>query len=94
MSVHDWIGSVGALLIVGSYLGLQVGRLDPQAVPYSLLNAIGAALIIWSLLFAPNTSAFIVEGFWLAVSLFGLLRARSRRIEAAVEGDAPGEGER
>lgn len=76
---HDLAGGVGVACIVGSYLLLQAERLDPRGVAYSTLNAMGATLVIVSLCFAFNASAFTVEAFWLAISLWGLGRARRRR---------------
>ena len=37
-----------------------------------MLNALGASLIIVSLLFDFNLSAFIVEAFWVIISLIGI----------------------
>lgn len=72
---HDLVGNVGVALILGTYFALQIGRLDPRRVSYSLLNALGAGSITISLLFDFNLSAFVVEAAWVAVSLFGLWRA-------------------
>ena len=79
VTIHDWIGALAALLIVGSYLLLQLDRLDQKRIPYSAANAVGAALIIESLVFDFNLSALLVESFWLAVSLYGVGRALTLR---------------
>ena len=79
MEVHDIIGTLGAFLILGTYFLLQVGRLRAEELRYSLLNAAGAALILFSLFFAFNLSAAVVEGFWLLISVGGIAKwARSR----------------
>ena len=70
----DLIGNIGVALIVGAYLALQLGRLDGRAPLYSITNAIGAALVLVSLWFDFNLSAFIVEMFWVVISLIGLVR--------------------
>jgi hypothetical protein len=63
-----------------AFLLLQLGRLSSNSVWYSILNAVGAGLIVFSLLFNFNLSAFIVELFWVAISLLGLFRVlRTRR---------------
>jgi len=41
---------------------------------YSLLNALGASLIILSLLDNFNLSAFLMEAFWVLISLVGVVR--------------------
>ena len=72
---HDFVGNVGVAMIVGTYLLLQIGRMRSTAVAYSLLNALGAILIVVSLCFDFNLSSMIIEIFWLAISGYGLWRA-------------------
>jgi hypothetical protein len=72
---YDAVGTVGVVLIVGAYLLLQLGRLRADAMLYSALNALGALLIIVSLVYDFNMSAFLIEAFWLAISVFGLKRS-------------------
>ena len=77
MNFHlsDLAGFIGVLLIVAAYLLLQLDKLPSSSPRYSLLNAVGALLIIFSLIFKFNVSAFIVEAFWFFISLFGLTRS-------------------
>jgi multidrug transporter EmrE-like cation transporter len=82
MQLHELIGTLGAALIVVTYLLIQLRRIDVSDVRYSLLNATGAALILYSLTVDFNLSAFVIEAFWLLISLVGIiqvLRERSRR---------------
>jgi hypothetical protein len=71
----DFLGTVGVALMVVAYLLLQLDRLDSKTLTYSLLNAIGAGLVVISLLFKFNPAAFIIEVFWILISLFGIFRA-------------------
>lgn len=71
----DVIGAMGAALLVFAYLLLQLGRLDSRSLAYSLLNAVGAALIVVSLYYDFNLAAFIIELFWVLISLLGIYRA-------------------
>jgi hypothetical protein len=81
---HDFVGTAGAILILGTYLLLHMNRLDSKRLAYSLLNALGAALIIVSLCYDFNFSAMMVEVFWLAISLVGIARHdRGRRTSRA-----------
>jgi hypothetical protein len=73
--LFDLAGLIGVLLIVVAYLLLQLDKLPSSSPRYSLLNAAGALLIIVSLVFAFNLSAFIVEAFWFLISLLGLWRS-------------------
>ena len=79
MTFHlfDLAGFIGVLLIIVAYLLLQLEKLPSSSPSYSLLNAGGALLIIVSLIFQFNVSAFIVEVFWFMISLFGLTKSLS-----------------
>jgi hypothetical protein len=70
----DLVGFVGVALVVGTYFLSQIGRMDVTRLLYPMLNGVGAALIIFSLLFAFSAAAFVVEVFWLAISLVGVAR--------------------
>jgi hypothetical protein len=71
----DLAGFVGVILIIVAYLLLQLAKLESSSPRYSVLNAAGALLIMISLLFKFNLSAFIVEAFWFLISLLGLWRS-------------------
>ncbi len=77
MNFHlfDLAGFIGVLLIIVAYLLLQLDKFPSSSPRYSLMNAAGALLIIVSLVFKFNLSAFIVEAFWFLISLLGLWRA-------------------
>lgn len=79
LTLFDLAGFIGVLLIVAAYLLLQLDKLPSSSRSYSLLNAAGALLIIVSLIFKFNLSAFIVESFWFLISLFGLTKSVSGR---------------
>ena len=76
---HDFIGNIGLVLLLGTYLLLQMGKIDSTRPLYSLLNALAALLIGVSLLFAFNMSAFLVEAFWFVISLYGIINCLPRR---------------
>lgn len=83
-SWFDVAGNIGVVLMVIAYLLLQLDKLSSSTVSYSLLNAVGALLVILSLIYHFNLSAFLMEVFWLLISLFGLakpLMSRSSRAE-------------
>lgn len=75
LQLFDLVGFIGVLLIVIAYLLLQLDKLPSSSPRYSMLNAAGALLIIVSLTFKFNLSAFIVEVFWFLISLFGLTKS-------------------
>lgn len=73
-ALYDLVGNLGVTLIIGSYLLLQLGKLPATGLAYSVSNMLGAAFILVSLYFEFNMSAFLVEVFWLLISLLGLGR--------------------
>lgn len=78
-ALHDFVGNLGVLLIVGSYLLVQLGRLSATEPPYVVTNGLGALFILYSLMFDFNLSAFVIELTWLLISLLGLWRHYRRR---------------
>ncbi len=70
----DFLGNVGVVIMIVAYLLLQLDRLDSNAPAYSLLNVFGAGLVILSLTVNFNLSAFIMEVFWVLISLIGVYR--------------------
>lgn len=75
---HDVIGNLGVLLILATYLLLQIGRMSAESLLYSAANGAGAVLILISLLFNFNLSAFIMEAAWLVISVYGIRRYYAR----------------
>lgn len=68
----DILGTLGVGLIILTYVMLQLEKLRSTDLLYSLLNGVGAALILISLFYSFNFPSFIVEFFWLLISLFGI----------------------
>ena len=72
MNWYDIVGTLGVAVIIVTYVLLQIERVRSDQLIYSLLNAIGAALILISLYFDFNLPSVVVEAFWLVISLFGI----------------------
>ena len=70
----DFVGNVGVIVLMVTYLMLQLNKLRSDDLAYSLLNAIGASLIVVSLLVNFNLSAFLMEVFWVLISFVGIYR--------------------
>ena len=71
---YDFVGSIGVGIIIFTYILLQTERLKSETLIYSILNAFGASLIVFSLFFNFNFSAFIVEFFWILISIYGIAK--------------------
>jgi len=72
--VLDFIGNIGVVMLVITFLMLQLNKIPSDGLAYSLLNAIGASLIVVSLLFDFNLSALLMEVFWVLISFVGIYR--------------------
>ena len=73
-NIFDFIGNVGVALIIGAYLLLQLEKINSNNILYSVANTIGALFVIISLSKNFNLSAFIIESFWLLISLVGIYK--------------------
>lgn len=70
----DLVGNIGVVILVVTYLLLQLDKLKSADLAYSALNALGAGLIVASLIFDFNLSALIIEVFWVLISFIGIGR--------------------
>ena len=82
MQWYDWAGLLGVAVILLAYFLLQASRMRGDALTYQLMNASGALLVLVSLLYAFNLSAFLMELAWLLVSVYGIVRGRRKRRSA------------
>ena len=71
---YDLIGSVGVGIIILTYILLQTEKLKSESLAYSVMNALGAGMIVFSLIFDFNFAAFIVESAWVLISFYGIIR--------------------
>jgi len=77
---YDVAGLLGTLMILVAYFLLQAGRLPGTGIAYQLLNLFGAGGVLVSLAGAFNLSVALLEGAWVLVSAYGLVRTlRARR---------------
>jgi len=72
--MFDIIGSLGAFLIIFAYFLLLTEKTAFNSFTYLILNFIGSLLIIISLLKNFNLGSFIIEIFWVLITLYGILR--------------------
>ena len=70
----DLIGNIGVVILIITFLMLQLNKIPSDGLAYSVLNAIGASLIVVSLLFDFNLSALLMEVFWVLISFVGIYR--------------------
>lgn len=70
----DFVGNIGVIILMTTYLMLQLNKLSSDGLAYSALNAIGAGLITISLIYDFNLSALLMEVFWVLISFVGIYR--------------------
>jgi hypothetical protein len=70
----DLVGNAGVVVLMITYLMLQLNKLRSDGLVYSVLNALGASLIIVSLVVDFNLSALLMEVFWVLISFVGIYR--------------------
>ena len=72
--VMDLVGNIGVLMLMFTYLALQLDKIKSADLSYSVLNAVGASLIVASLIVDFNLSALLMEVFWVLISFIGIGR--------------------
>ena len=77
------ISLLGAVLVLVGYVGHQTKRLNPLGIFYNLVNAAGAALLLYAALRPFQIGFTIMEGAWTLVSLAALRRALLNRSQGS-----------
>ena len=78
-SLHDIAGLVGSAIIILAYFATQAGWFAVNDPRFAWANLIGAVLIIFTLTIDWNLAAFVMEVFWILISVYGLARYYSSR---------------
>ena len=71
---YDIVGSIGVTTVIVTYFLLQTERIRSESLLYSVLNGLGAGLIVFSLVYSFNFSAFVVEFLWVLISVYGVIK--------------------
>ncbi|KGI77339.1 CBU_0592 family membrane protein [Oleiagrimonas soli] len=88
---HVWVGLIGVALVLLAFFLLQAQKLHGHRMVYQLMNALGALGVLISLVFGEfNLSAFLLEGAWLLISIYGMMfGVKTRRAARDANRDAP-----
>jgi hypothetical protein len=62
----------GAILVLAGFTLAQVRVLDPQSLPYLVLNTVGAGILAVLALEEEQWGFLLLEGVWTVISLAGL----------------------
>lgn len=74
LNIYAAFGFLGVALYLGSYAALQLGYLNGQGGLYAVLNLAAASSVLISLVQAFNLSSAVIQIFWIAISIVGLVR--------------------
>jgi peptidoglycan/LPS O-acetylase OafA/YrhL len=76
--VANLIGFGGMACIIFAYAYIT-GRTNPNPFIQHGVNLLGAALLTVSLLVNLNPPSLVLEGFWAAIAIWGLVKAMRGR---------------
>jgi hypothetical protein len=74
LDIYSVLGIIGSIAVIVAYFATQAGKLRADDPRFALANIAGAVLIMISLFADWNLPAFVMEVFWLLISLYGLAR--------------------
>jgi len=67
------VGLIGAAIFVVAYFANQARWLDARDWRFPAANLVGALLILFSLFGEWNLPSVVIEAFWAAISVYGLV---------------------
>lgn len=79
MDIFQLIGFLGMCCVVGAYLLLQLDKIKSDTISFQSINLVGAILLIISLLKHFNLGSFLIEIFWIIITLFGFYKIYKKR---------------
>ena len=68
-------GFLGAAIIIVAFFANQQGWLDSADWRFPAANLLGSVLMMGSLVVQWNAPSVAIEGFWMAISAYGLVRS-------------------
>ena len=80
MDIFQIIGFVGMIFVVIAYFLLQTEKQKITSLTYQLLNLSGAILLLISLFVHFNLGSFVIEIFWIAITLYGMYKNLKAKI--------------
>ncbi len=74
LTIADAIGSFGALMVVAAYFATQMRLTNSEDLAFPVVNLIGSVLIVFSLMHNFNLASMLIEGFWIIISVIGIIQ--------------------
>jgi predicted membrane protein len=79
------IGLIGMAMVVACFYFSVCKDWDVKGMLYNVVNASGATLLLISLLIHFNLGSFVIEIFWITISVRGILNAQKKELEKELE---------
>lgn len=76
MTLIDWIGFLGAMLLLAAYFLASFKIIRPGGILYILLNCFGAAIATLAAILLPYLPFIILEGVWFLIAVVSLLQLK------------------
>jgi uncharacterized membrane protein len=73
------LGLIGVVLVLSTYLLLQMRKITSHHFSYSALNLVSSLFIIFSLCYQWNLPSFIIEIVWALISAYGIYLYYTKR---------------
>ncbi len=74
LTIVDAVGSAGALVVVAAYFATQMRMMNSDDLAFPVINLLGSVLIAYSLLYNFNLASMLIEGFWIIISVIGIIQ--------------------
>jgi len=74
LTIVDAVGSFGALIVVAAYFATQMRLMNSDDLAFPVVNLLGSVLIVYSLVHNFNLASMLIEGFWILISLIGIVQ--------------------
>ncbi|MBN2963854.1 hypothetical protein JWV37_03590 [Sulfurospirillum sp. T05] len=79
LDIFQWIGFFGMACVVYAYFLIQAEKVHKSDKLYQWLNLIGAILLIISLLVHFNLGSFLIEVFWIGITVYGMVKSKKKK---------------
>ena len=83
------IGLLGFVVYISAFGWVQLGWMDGNSAKYSLCNVLAASLVAISLFSEFNLSSALIQGSWIFIGLFGLLKRQLRKRAFLSQSETP-----
>lgn len=82
LDIFQIIGFIGMVCVVYAYFLLQINKIDQKSLKFQLINLVGAILLLISLCVHFNLGSFVIEVFWILITLYGIYKNKKDMLKS------------